>query len=78
MRFSGLMLMVVSCAELSSACAVFEPAPEEKPECSEDALAALVFDCRAKRKDECKGVPYESCKFVKECDKKIDDWEKCQ
>jgi hypothetical protein len=64
-------LLAVGCSALGQA-----TAPQSGP-CGDAALAAIVLECRTRKVTECKGIPDESCPLIAECDKRIDDWERC-
>ncbi len=45
--------------------------------CGDAALAALVAECKARKSYECKGLSNENCPLIQECDRRIDNWERC-
>lgn len=53
------------------------PYPKTVAPCSDEALAAIVLECRARKLTECSGMTDESCPLIAECDQRIDQWEAC-
>jgi hypothetical protein len=62
---------------LLTGCAAFPGS--QASECSETSLGLIVADCKLKVERECPaGSDLEQCPAVKECDARVDAWEKCQ
>jgi hypothetical protein len=71
-----VITLVLACLGVSG-CAAFPGS--QASECSETSLGIIVADCRLKVDRECPpGGDIEQCPAVKECDARVDAWEKCQ
>ena len=64
-------------AALCVGCAATAGATVAGP-CGDTALGAIVLECRARKLTECKGMSDEQCPLIKECDRRIDEWEACK